>query len=736
MSDTMEIIISAVDQASDVFSSIVDSVTGMGTDISVAFEEASNEVERLTQELADIEMGNVEGDFDAVASELAAAQEEAARLKEEMYNVDDAAKQTGDDLGLINSAMLMSLGEQVGNLGNQAEGMAQGMNTAAISVGQLATNVGMAEPEMISLINTISNATFPQNEAIAYTNALNQMGVEAGKLGDAATNMDRINDATGLGYDNVIKLTQGLQSMGITADNLPSSFNAIAYAQANVTGGTETLQRTLMRQASTINEYGLNVDQVVLIMQKLSETGVSTTKMGTELSKVLKENNGDITAIESSLGMANGTLSNASSITGEYEGQLQSLADEEMQHKTILDQIGAAWEDVSLSLGSTMSPLMGVVGAFGQLGSFGLQVKGLKELVTTFSTMRTALMELNIIQAITSSEFYAMATAELAAAWPILAVVAAIALITAAVYELGIQLGWWDDFGGMIDAFYNNILMPVYDFLVSLFAPAWNAIGAAINAVIPYISNLANAFTMFMSGQISLPDLLWAVMTSMYNVYSTIFSMIISALASFGANMLQQGVSGATNFVNGIINRINQVPGRVRSILVSVISVIVSVINQWASNAKNKAQAIVDGVRNTLSKTVGAVRSALNGVKDAIVKPFQDGYNEAKKWYDKITSLDLGSIGMGGDELVGGNGFNAGVDLSQTGGAMGGELTLVHDFKNLPNGVSAGEVADIVLATAQSKEFGQAIASNSGFQSTDLKIKNTFAGRINRANGV
>ena len=737
MSDTMEIIISAVDQASDVFSSIVDSVTGMSTDISTALEEADAEVERLTQELADIEMGNIEGDFDAVSSELAAAQEEAARLREEMLSVDDAVVQTGDDLDLINSAMLMSLGEQVGNLGGQAEGMAQEMNEASISVGQLATNVGMAEPQMVSLINNISNATFPQNEAMAYTSALNQMGVEAGKLGDSATNMDRINDATGIGYDKVIKLTQGLQSMGITADNLPSSFNAIAYAQANVTGGTDTLQRTLMRQASTINEYGLNVDQVVLIMQKLSETGVSTTKMGTELSKVLKENDGDISAIESSLGMANGTLSDASSITGEYEGQLQALADEEMEHKTILDQVGAAWEDVSLSLGSTMSPLMGVVGAFGQLGSFGLQVKGLKELATTFTGIRTALAELNIVQAITTGEFWSMAAAELAAAWPILAIVAAIALITAAVYELGVAMGWWDDFGGMIDAFYNNILVPIYNFLVSVFTPAWNFLGSVFNAIVPYITVLANAFTSFLNGQMSLPDAIMTIMTAVFNVYTTIFSMVITALVQFGSQMLSQGMTSASRFVNGIINRIKQLPGRVFTELIMVTARIISAIANWNSTARNESNKVANAIVNAFLGVPGRVYNNLKGIADSIRSSLSSAYDTASSWVDKIKNKvnEVGSnAGAWAGESADGRTslLTTGYSVDNSPVTVEHNLNVSLDLQNVPSGVDT----DVLIGALTDRRVLSALTESSDFQLLDGKAKERLNLKVARSRGI
>ena len=85
--------------------------------------------------------------------------------------------------------------------------MSQDMNRAAITVGQLSKQAGVAEPEMISLINTISNATFPNEEAMQYVQLLDQLNVPSDKLAESATNMDRINDAFQIGSDKVVQLT-------------------------------------------------------------------------------------------------------------------------------------------------------------------------------------------------------------------------------------------------------------------------------------------------------------------------------------------------------------------------------------------------------------------------------------------------------------------------------------------------------------------------------------------------
>lgn len=301
----------------------------------------------------------------------------------------DSSDAEGDVDGLessLDDLSAMQVGSVLQGYGAGAEDMAQSMNQASINVGQLSTNVGMAEPQMVSLINTISNATFPQNEAMAYVNALNQMGVSSDQLGESATNMDKINDATGIGYEKTMQLTASLQAVGIEGNNLPAAFNAISYAQSNLYGGTDTLTQVLKTQAGTINEYGLSIDQTTIMLAALqSQTGLTGRKLATEFSSRLKECNGDTRALEESLGLTEGTLSNASDVTGQYAGQIQTLADEEKEHKTFLDELGAAWDDLALSMSGVTEPILSLAGMGGQVMGFAMQMNGAWDLMSKFS---------------------------------------------------------------------------------------------------------------------------------------------------------------------------------------------------------------------------------------------------------------------------------------------------------------------------------------------------------------
>lgn len=636
-----------------------------------AFESATEEVERLEEALTEAEINGDDIGADIISDELAEAREKAEELESQLESVNstgvDGAKESvdglndsvqqatdsteslGANMGLIDSAVMMDMANQFSSAGSNAEGMAQQIETASISVGQLSKNVGVAEPQMVSMINHISNATFPQNEALAYANALNQMGVSAGQLGDSATNMDKINDATGIGYEKVIKLTQGLQSMGITADNLPASFNAIAYAQSNVTGGTDTLQRTLMRQAGTIKEYGMNVDQVVLIMSKLSERGVSTTKMGTELSKVLKDNNGDLSAIEQELGLTAGSLSHASDETGKYEGKLQSLANEEAEHKTILEQMGAVWEDITLSMSPFLTVGGSIIGVLGQIGSTALSINSMVQLYENFkkwerlqnvfngvngrlSSLKNSFVSFggSVKNAITPVANFgrtigsSLLNASKSAVTSLGSLAKAVLLTGAnAVKSAGM---WLIQKAQLIATYVVNGLVTASQWLLNI-AMSMNPIGIVIMAIVALIAVLTYLY--FNNEQVrgAIDGLGQSIMQVAQMIWDTLvmaFNMVISTLQSFwnyivglGANLLAQ--VGITN--NGIIAGIlgflvffATLPIRIAVTFANLIARALGFGNNFVQNIVNAGSHAVSGFISSIGQMASGLANELNNM--------------------------------------------------------------------------------------------------------------------------
>lgn len=353
-------------------------------DLQTAADESTNSAEELGNNLDNVNGASME-EASADANDLSNSMEEASQSADEL----------GNSMSIIEGGMLLSIGQQIKGMGTGAEDMAQQMNTAAINVGQLATVTGMAEPQMVDLVNHISNATFPNDEAMLYIKNLKQMGVDASNYGKSATDIDKINDAFGMGAQTTNSFATELSVLGVDMNNVSSSFNALAYANANTKGDMQNFYAFLRKYDSELAEMGYNVDQAsVMIVGATQKFGGGRAALS-GLSNALKESGGDARKLEEALGLEAGALENASSITGEYEGQLQQLANEEKEHKTILDQMGAAWEDVSLSLSPVLSPMSSAVGLLGQIGSVGMSVMGLRSLA---QGMREMTMAVNMMR--------------------------------------------------------------------------------------------------------------------------------------------------------------------------------------------------------------------------------------------------------------------------------------------------------------------------------------------------
>ena len=396
----------------------IDDLDSENVDIPINVD--SSEVDELITELANIEMGTSDADFEEIILQLEEAETEAQQLGDALNNIDDTnintassdtnelsnslsdasenANELSNSMGLIDSAVYMDMANQIGALGDQAEGMAQDMNNASITVGQLATQTGIAEPEMRALIADISNVTFPQSEAMMYVKSLDQIGISSKNLGKSATDLDKINDAFFHNANTVNSLGQELSVLGVDMNNISSAFNALAYANSNTVGGMQNYYTFLKKYDAQFNELGYDVDQASIIIAAATQKYGGGRAALSGLSDALKNANGDTRALEQSLGIQAGALDNASNITGKYAGQLESLANEEMEHKTITERLGAVWEDLSLQFSPVLGPLGEFVGLIGQIGQTSLAINSILTLAETFGLLETATISETIAQ--------------------------------------------------------------------------------------------------------------------------------------------------------------------------------------------------------------------------------------------------------------------------------------------------------------------------------------------------
>ena len=613
----------------------LEEVKASATDVSSSLDEVSgesiSEVASASDE-ASSSADNLSSSLDSVSGEsISNTGTETDNLTNSLGEASQNAEELNNSLGIIEGSMILSAGEQVKNMSVGLESMAQQMDTSAISVGQLATQTGMAENEMIGLINNISNVTFPNDEAMMYVKSLDQIGVSSNNLGKSATDLDKINDAFGMGAGRVNSLGQELSVLGVDMNNVSSSFNALAYANANTVGGMDNYYTFLKRYDAQFSELGYNVDQASIIIAGATQKYGGGRAALTGLSDALKEADGDSRKLEEALGLQAGSLDNASQITGEYEGQLQQLADEEMEHKTILERIGAVWEDVSLSMSPVLAPLGSAVGLLGQVGSVGMSLTGLRSIAQGFREVTTAVNILREaeslsagVKAVLTMAFGAETVAEEANAGakssailpttllaiaenslllPLLLLVGAIIAVVAVLWYLYnnnemVRQG--------IDSFMATLRM-VIDTII-------NGVISVINQVIQRIQLIINIIQMLIGGQITLQQavgMIWSIIISTINGATM---AIVNALIGFGQQLYQAVLSA---FQRGLTAIISRVAG-------------------WRNSAVRGARNVVNGVANTLANLPSRISSAMSGVVNAITKPFTDAYNAVAREVEKI----------------------------------------------------------------------------------------------------
>ena len=517
-------------------------------------------------------------------------------IEEYLERIRDAADQAGDS---IDSMTMMQAGQALQQYGAAAEDMAQGMNEAQITVGQLAIQTGFTEPKMKELVNSISSADFPQDEAMMYIKSLDQMGVSAGNLGQSASDIDKIADAFQLSGQTANSMGQELGVLGVDMNNVSSSFNALAYANANTVGGMDNYYTFLRKYDAQFNELGYNVDQASLIIAAATQKYGGGRAALSGLSTALKDANGDSRALEQALGMQAGSLDNASAITGEYEGKLEAMADEEGEHKTILDHLGAAYDKLALSVGDTISPIAGLLGFTGQLAGFGMELNGVWELaqklgeVEGFSKLKTGLMDVATRAKGAATAMLDLGKKTLMAG--LNALRSAAMWVVQKVQLIASTLATW----AMAAA------QAALNFIMSL-----NPIVLVVIAIIALIAVLAYLYYNVDSVRQAIDNLGASIIATaqwIYNGFMNIVNIVSSALGSawnsitsFCSNMVSGLINAAMNAVNGFANYIRQIPQMVMDEFNRTLGLVGDFISSLPSRVWDMGVAIIDALKHAL----------------------------------------------------------------------------------------------------------------------------------------
>lgn len=652
MEEELEIILRAVDEASDTFQNINDSVTNVSDTLDNMANSASN----------------VTGDeFEAAAG---AADDLEAEVDEAAEAIDNLNNSAGD---VMAAETLMAMSSGVANammdMANSAGNFQDSMNRATLE----AEGFGISADQMKSVVTELSETT----------------GRAGGQIRESFIRA-AARGVTDMNSFKVMMEGAGAQAylLGTDIESMGNKFSSMAQKDTLMTRALAETGITMDELGKAMGMTGATADEVKAKWQEL-DTNQRAAILGTAASM----NEGKNANAEYKTSWAG--LQEQMEIA---KGRIERLAGEVLLPVLIpaMQLASGALQGLGNVISGVMgSPLGGLVSALGALGgAFIIAVTGVGALKNILGFLRieatltaietTALAIAEEMQsgasfasaaanAIGAAGFGGLATAAWGAAtavWavlaPLLPFIAIGAAVVITIYEIGKAFGWWTDVGSMLDAIWagiqrlwsafinhpdvqaliegisnaweivSNAVMGVitsigeffgiseggeFDIvraLIDAIGLAWEAITLPIRTVISLIQYFYGIGQQVASGQL---DILGAVQ-SVWNTLTAFFSQILFQIATMILNWSNQifsyAVSAAVRFVNGIMNNIRTLPSKILRILSLILTYIIARVNLWVMQAKRGALNLVNGVMNYLRTLPSKALSALIGVVHSI----------------------------------------------------------------------------------------------------------------------
>ena len=200
--------------------------------------------------------------------------------------------------------------------------------------------------------------------------------------------------------------------------------------------------------------------------------------------------------------------------------------------------------------------------------------------------------------------------------------------------------------------FFNDVLVPLGEFLMAVFAPIWDVIVQVLTIVVTTVMNLITLFDQFKTGQIDLPNLLLGIWGLLSQMWIQIMVTIANAILNFAGQVWNYAVQAGSNFLNGVINYITQLPGRVWDFLVQTTQNILSAGAQWVDSARQKASEMVNGASTTVQELPGKIYNEFTKVPDRIREAIPQAIAAAINFGKDIINGVLNAMGIHSPGIV------------------------------------------------------------------------------------
>ena len=682
MADNLELIISAIDNASSVFQDIISSVQTMADGVTGSISQTGSDFETITENVSGFQnaVENVDSSsLDELATELGMSTDEVERLLE--------------------------AGSQVGTL-------SAGFNEAAIAADELEQETEQASEsvEQLGSAGDVMVAQTFMDMASSMKDGMLEMADSAGTFQDSIMRASLEAEGAGIPIEQMTSTISGLSdATGRSAGQIRESFiKALARGVTDM-GSFETMMKGAGAQATLLgtdiqtmgDKFSSMAQKDTLMARTLAETGITMQELGTAMGMTgatadevkAKWKELDTNQRAAILGQA-ASMNEGESANESYKTSWAGLQDQMNRASDRLLRIAGSVllpvlipamkiaGDVVNGLGDAVdflikSPLGGLVSILGAAGgAFVIAVSGavalrqflgflkLETMLDSAATiLNTGTKILNgeasggaaIANALLGESFMASAAAAwtaaagfLAATWPLLVIVGVIALVVYAVYELGKSFGWWTDVSTMIDAIKAGIMRlwdafinhPDVQALIQGLTDIWNALSGAVAAVGGAVMEFFNINT---GGNFDIVRALIEGIGLAWQLITAPIRMVISVVRSV-INIFSLLLNGQITFQQAVLMIWTTLRASWTAILNGIRSLIIRMFSSFLTTALARTNALVTGVIRYFQRLPGRVLNLLLRVAHSITSAGSSWINNARSKASSVVSAVTGQI--------------------------------------------------------------------------------------------
>ena len=641
------------------------------------------------------------------ASEFVSGADEASSAAEDVSGSVDDVSDSLIDLDAKGAAA----GGALAAIGTGAQEALDSTQETRESLGRTAATMGISREEAEELASSMSNATFPLEDAQATMDALAQQGVTTEEeMQDVATAADNIADATGTTAESVAQnAAPALRAMGEDVTDLEEYMDTFTYVSRNTTMEVEDFSGMVRRMGPELEEMGLSVDETAAIMTALEEKGMDSRTAMREFRQAANNAEGDQGELMGSLGLTNEEIESQEEALAEAEGMTKEHATAANESLTTMDKMRSSFDDAKLAAGSFLEPMSAAAPA--------LQAAGIAAM--TFSTVNMSAVVPSL-------------TAVMGTLTPLLPIILGLAAAGAALYA-----AWETDFMG-IQGITEDVLGTVKSAIEDVIPPIKTTL---VNALETLQDTAETVFEAMQS--VAEPVMEW-----FGNIYSEYFAPLeeeVVATFEVWEGAIRDLVGWAKPYVSRFING-------VKDVIESTLGLITDAWERWGDDIKSVVMPLFDTIKSTASTFADNLKEIISGVLSLLRGDFEgfkesitnivdntfglvkDTFSNFTDWisssWDILSKVDnvMGdvkdsAIGIAGDIYEGIVNALSGVGEAIAGTVRDGFNAVVPDSLDLPEVTVGGQSISVEVA---GKEIGADLPEKTvGGGSLDMPQLNT-----------